>query len=391
MSKFNYPQTNFTAGEISPKMKGRWDVARYANGAETMENMVPVVTGGADRRDGLRYLATTKFNGARRVRDIPFVSSKSLSFILEFGHGYIRFYDSTGAVILNSGLTPLEIASPYTEAQLFQIKRTQSADTMFLFHPDVPTQRLRRISAQVWSIQPVPWVTQPFDELGYIPNATLSMSALTVGVGRTFTSSDAVVPVAPVIGTPTALNGAVSVAFTPPATDGGVPILFYTATSNPGGITGTNTTSPVRVNGLTNGTPYTFTVTATNAIGTSPASAASIVATPSAALPSSPVSASATPVDYYEEVNNAVGVNFVTINGPTTSAAGGYTPYTYAWVKMTGDAEIVITSANTPQVVFKSQGRNRSRYAAFRCTVTDASGATAIADVNITIKHGDPL
>jgi len=56
---------------------------------------------------------------------------------------------------------------------------------------------------------------------------------------------------------------------------------FYTVTSNPGSITATGTNSPILVTGLTDGTAYTFTVTATNPIGTSSESTATSSVTPS--------------------------------------------------------------------------------------------------------------
>ncbi len=94
------------------------------------------------------------------------------------------------------------------------------------------------------------------------------------------------VPQAPTIGTATDLGtgSTVSVAFTGNA-NGGKAITTYTATSSPGGLTGTSASSPITVSGLTAGTAYTFTVTATNANGTSAASAASNSVTP--ATPSS--------------------------------------------------------------------------------------------------------
>jgi len=97
-------------------------------------------------------------------------------------------------------------------------------------------------------------------------------------------------PDAPTIGTASAGITVATVPFTAPSSDGGSAITSYTATSSPGGITGTLSqagSGSITVTGLTNGTAYTFTVTATNAIGTSLASAASSSVTPLDA-PSSP-------------------------------------------------------------------------------------------------------
>ena len=91
---------------------------------------------------------------------------------------------------------------------------------------------------------------------------------------------NAVAPGAPAIGTATAGNKEATVSFTAPASTGGLDITKYTVTSNPGGFTATGTLSPITVTGLTNGTSYTFTVTATNGVDTGAASAASNSVTP---------------------------------------------------------------------------------------------------------------
>jgi uncharacterized repeat protein (TIGR01451 family) len=76
-----------------------------------------------------------------------------------------------------------------------------------------------------------------------------------------------VVPGAPTIGNAVASNLSATVAFTVPTFTGGVPISMYTVTSTPGGVTATGAASPITVGGLTSGTSYSFTVTATNAAG----------------------------------------------------------------------------------------------------------------------------
>ena len=94
---------------------------------------------------------------------------------------------------------------------------------------------------------------------------------------------NAVVPGAPAIGTATAANSQVTVSFTAPANSGGAAITSYIVIASPGGKVGTGLASPITVTGLTNGTAYTFTVTARNSAGTGAASTASNSVTPSGA------------------------------------------------------------------------------------------------------------
>ncbi|UUA74053.1 DUF4347 domain-containing protein [Cellvibrio sp. QJXJ] len=110
-----------------------------------------------------------------------------------------------------------------------------------------------------------------------------SVAAFTAGSSHTVDIPTA--PTAPTIGTATAGDGQVSVTFAAPVNNGGSAITTYTATANPGGAFGTcagPAACTATVSGLNNGTAYTFTVTATNAVGTSVASGASNSATPKA-------------------------------------------------------------------------------------------------------------
>jgi uncharacterized repeat protein (TIGR02543 family) len=107
------------------------------------------------------------------------------------------------------------------------------------------------------------------------------------GTGAASSASNSVTPFAPgnpdapTIGVATTVDSqTVTVSFSAPTNNRGSAITSYTATSNPGGITGTSSTSPITVTGLTVNTPYTFTVTATNGVGTSDSSTATSAVTP---------------------------------------------------------------------------------------------------------------
>jgi photosystem II stability/assembly factor-like uncharacterized protein len=122
-------------------------------------------------------------------------------------------------------------------------------------------------------------------------------------------SDNFTVPGAPTGVTAVAGNAQATVSFTSPASDGGSPITLYTVTSNPGGITATGTSSSITVTGLSNGTSYTFTVKATNSIGTGPESGLSNSVTPD-------IVPSGTHSPFTVDLGDGVIVTFSQITGP---------------------------------------------------------------------------
>ncbi len=125
---------------------------------------------------------------------------------------------------------------------------------------------------------------------------TFTVAAINgVGTGPSSTASNPITPTAAQApGAPTGVTGSpgdtrVTVAWTAPASDGGAPITGYRITPYVGAVAqspidvGAIPTNSV-VSGLTNGTPYTFTVAARNGVGLGPASTSSQPVTPAPAL-----------------------------------------------------------------------------------------------------------
>ena len=95
-------QTSFASGEWAPKLRSRVDIQKYRAGAALMRNFyVDYSGGGASTRQGTKFIAQCASLGPRLI---PFQPSTTLSYVLEFGQNYIRFY-SNGAAILETATT----------------------------------------------------------------------------------------------------------------------------------------------------------------------------------------------------------------------------------------------------------------------------------------------
>ncbi|TRM53281.1 hypothetical protein YH64_009285 [Achromobacter sp. LC458] len=189
MARIDTIQTNFTAGEISPKVRGRTDIARYQNGAKALDNMLVDIYGGAARAPGTEYMAPNAAAG-QPSRLIPFVLNRDTAYHLEFGYGVMRVFKAGAGQVLSGGV-PYQIGTPYTAAQVVELRWTQAPNAMFFAHPSFPVHMLRRLADDSWVLAPVPFSVLPFSETGARFAAGLTLSDATVGVGRTATASGA--------------------------------------------------------------------------------------------------------------------------------------------------------------------------------------------------------
>lgn len=187
-------KTNFTAGEISPRLYGRTDIDRYNNAAKVLLNVFVLVQGGVVGRYGLRFTQPAK-HGDKHAVLIPYVFNRDQAYMLELGDAYLRVFLQNGAQVqaeTSPGVfVPYEIQTDYAEADLDAIDYVQSGDTMFLFHVDYPTRRLRRFGNAAWVLEDVPWVNLPYAEVGTRPAASLTLDSLALGPGRTLTAGAA--------------------------------------------------------------------------------------------------------------------------------------------------------------------------------------------------------
>jgi hypothetical protein len=182
------------------------------------------------------------------------------------------------------------------------------------------------------------------------PSAPVSVSATDVGTSRAFN------------------NGAATVSFSLP---GGSPAATsFTVTSSPGSFTATGSSSPLTVQGLQSGVSYTFTVTATNAQGTSAASSAStaITATTVPATPNPPT------------VSAQVDYDNVSWTAPAT---GGKSITVYTWTST--DAKTGTTAATSVNV---TQEANTSQ--AYDVRAENANGAGLYSSYSNTVTTLPP-
>ena len=255
--------TNFTGGELSPRLDGRNDLTKYASGCKTLENFVVYPHGAAARRPGTTFVAEVA-NSANKTRLIPFEFSTTQTYMLEFSNLKMRVYKDRGSVLEGDktisaitkanpavvtatghnysngdevvisgvvGMTEVngkrflvagkttntfqltnkdgtninsssfttytsggvsnkvfEITTPYTTAQLFDLKFAQSADVMYITHPEHEVEKLSRTGHTAWTLTDVDFTKGPMQDAN-ITTTTLNPGQSAVGTGIALVAS----------------------------------------------------------------------------------------------------------------------------------------------------------------------------------------------------------
>jgi hypothetical protein len=133
-------QTDFSAGELDPRMRGRTDLRSYQSGAARLRNVVVETTGGVRRRPGTSYVG----NANGRGRLVAMETGPNQAYLLAFADFQVK--------IFRDGVLRANVATPWEEAQLPQLAWAQRQQSLLLTHPDVAPQQLTRTSDTAWSI-----------------------------------------------------------------------------------------------------------------------------------------------------------------------------------------------------------------------------------------------
>jgi hypothetical protein len=150
---------SFTSGELTPALASRVDLEKYGVGAKTMKNFFPHVHGGASNRAGTYYIGEVK-TSASIHKQIKFQFSTSQSYGLVFGNLTLQI-TKNGAFLLD-GASRVEVVTPYASADLSELKVTQSADVMYIVHPDYAPRKLSRTSDTSWTLEEVDFTDGPY-------------------------------------------------------------------------------------------------------------------------------------------------------------------------------------------------------------------------------------
>ena len=263
MARVAVELTNFTGGELSPRLDGRTDLTKYTSGCSTLENLVVYPHGSAARRPGSTFIAEVA-NSANKTRLIPFEFSTTQTYMLEFSNLKMRVYKDSGSVLEGDktisaitkanpavvtatshgysngdevlissvgGMTEVngkrflvankttntfeltdkdgvdinsssfttytsggvsnkvfEIATPYTTAQLFDLKFAQSADVMYITHPEHEVEKLSRTGHTAWTLTDVDFTKGPMQDAN-TTTTTLNPGQAAVGTGIALVAS----------------------------------------------------------------------------------------------------------------------------------------------------------------------------------------------------------
>jgi len=171
-------KVNFTRGAVTPLIHGRVDLDLYQAGLGTMRNWVPLRYGGMTRTPGSLFRGFAKEED-KTARFLPFNFNRAQAYILEAGDLYFRFWNRDTKARVEVASVPVEVVTPYLEADLPYLQTRQSGDLLFIFCKGYWPRVLTRTSETVWGL--ALYVPQDGPYLDINPTATTLDPSATSG------------------------------------------------------------------------------------------------------------------------------------------------------------------------------------------------------------------
>jgi hypothetical protein len=210
-NQFNVNLSDWLNPTVNPGASVNWDWSQRARFQQTTTESTAsfsVLQQGFATTPGTRYrlsfevsvgtltmdvgtsagLANTLAHENFEPRPVPYVRE----FVASAGTSYVEFYLASpnpavaylDNVSCKVASTPIEIATPYNESELFELKYTQSADVLYITHPNHPQKQLNRQTASTWTLTDFVGNPPATVEGGLSHGSSLTLSA-TSGTGIT--------------------------------------------------------------------------------------------------------------------------------------------------------------------------------------------------------------
>lgn len=144
--------------------------------------------------DAVKLRIGTASGGADVLAERDFAAGRHcVAFTPKVAQVFVQFRNEAAKTLELDSISllddaPLELASPYGAAELPALKWAQSADVMYLAHPDHPVRKLTRSGHRSWSLVEVAWQDGPYGPVNAEAGLTLQPAA-TGGPGVTVTAA----------------------------------------------------------------------------------------------------------------------------------------------------------------------------------------------------------
>lgn len=180
-------QNSLMAGELSPDLYGRTDLAKFHQGCMTMKNFFVNYRGGCSTRPGTQYIGAPGSSGYARLWPFKFSAAIGQTYMLLFSNLKLRFIknpggssypNSSNAGFILSGGVPYEVTTPYLEADLPYLKFSQTGDKLIITRRGYARRELARLADTNWTLTTL--TTTPV--FGTAPSiSSITISALPAG------------------------------------------------------------------------------------------------------------------------------------------------------------------------------------------------------------------